>query len=148
MAILAGSAELSAMGILAGVTAGTITRDTAEIIGAAVTTGTRCPKMPAGKREIGQAMIECGTIERNQSRASALVLAMARFARPVPSRTELAVESRSRRYVSADAFMARRTAAVLRFLAERRVAAVALAFQVGVRRAERAWRNQPLHHGL
>ena len=148
VAVLAIPAKLPAMRVGAPMAIGADARDAAIVAARAMAGGTTRPRMPAGERIIGKGVIEGGSVEPDQRIAAPLVLAVATLAGAGSRRSVLAMEMAHARDVGAHALVAGGTFGILRFLPEGGVAAVAPAFEPGMSRSQRPWRDQPFHDRL
>ena len=148
VAILARRAKLPPVRIDAPVAVRALRRYAAIVVGRAVAARAVHPGVRAGQRIVGQRVVKGGTVQPDQPKAAPFVLAVAGFAGLGACRCEFAMKPALAGDVGTHPAVAGHAFAILRFLAERGVAAIAAAFQPDMAGAERPGGDQALHNRL
>lgn len=148
MAILAIPTQLAAMGILPGVATGAIAGQPPVLMRRAMAGRAGDALVRTGKRIFGKRVIERCPVELDQAEPAPPVLRMATLAGAGSGRSKLAVKMGTLRNIGTDTLVARGAARILRRLAERCVAAVAMRLKPRVHVRERAGSYQALHQRL
>jgi len=147
VAALAVLAEATVMRILFCVTGGARSRRAAIMRIVAMAASATGFGVPAHQWIVRQRVIEPGAAEPNQHKTAAVMIAMTNLARLAPA-GRLAMEATTPLHIGRDPAVAAEAFGVLGFARKRLVAGLAVCFEFGVRIAQRAGCDQPLHNGL
>jgi len=148
MAILAIATKLSTVGIVGFVARSASSASATEIVATPVAAGATNLRVAAGQRIGCQIVIEAVADEPDEGIATPLVLAVAGLAGAGPGSPIFAMIPCLFGNIGANSLVARKAPAVLRLLAERSVAAVAIALQLGMAGTQRPRRDQPFQDRL